>query len=216
MLRIVIALLCLLMAHSYAFAGGALGVYLAPRAMFTVQHTEAEAAFMGRQWGPRKIYAGRAGAGLALGYDFQPRHDVPLRMELAYAAFDHVSKRGQARILRRPMAFTAKLGVQTMLANVYADLPTGTRLTPFLTAGVGGAQIESRGVSPFGKLEKNSRVFAGKIGGGCSFAFTPTLAMEAGYSFLMLDGISDSNQQMRMAFRNDRMHQIWLGLRVVF
>lgn len=199
-----------------ASANDICGLYIAPRALFAVQETTVQAKFIQKKWGPKKIYAAKMGGSLALGYDFQPQVDIPIRFELEYGTFDHVSKRGETRILRTPTEFRAKLAIQTLLANLYADFPVSSTLVPFVCGGIGTAFIKSNVESSFGVMKQHTTVLAGQLGAGCSFTLTPNISVEAGYRFLMMDNMDGKSTSVCMNYRKNRIHQLLLGCRLSF
>ena len=215
-IRILISLLLGVCFVPSAFANSICGLYIAPRALFVVQETTAQAKFLQKEWGPKKIYAAKLGGSFALGYDLRAQYDIPVRLELEYGAFEHVSKCGKARILRTPTEFKAKLAVQTLLSNLYVDFPVSSKLVPFISGGIGTAFIKSNTKTFYSATEQHKSVLAGQLGVGCSYMFTPRVALEAGCRFFMLDSIADKNTSIHINFCKNKIYQILLGFRLKF
>ena len=192
------------------------GIYVAPKISFSVQHARGELDLHTSTWGPKKVFGARAGGALALGYDFRPHFDVPLRVELEYATAEHISKTASIKVRRRPYGFRAKIGVQTILFNAYADIPNRSGFTPYLGAGAGLAVVttEGRGMGISACCTKT--VPAGQVGLGCSYAFNDQIAVDLGYRFVYMGSTRASCDGIRLDLRRNYMHQVLLGLRVMF
>lgn len=215
-IRVLISLLFVVYFVSAAYAKDRYKLYFAPRVLFSIHETQVRAEFLHRKWGPRKIYAAKPGGSLALGYDLRPCCDFPVRLELEYGALEHVSKCGRVRILQNSRKFRVRLGIQTLMANMYADLPFFTKLAPFFSGGIGAAFIKNDIVSSLGVIKKNTATLAGHIGFGCSYVLTPRVILEAGYRFLMIEDLHAENLSIKISGYKNRLHQVLLGLRVAF
>lgn len=201
---------------SSASAAEVSGWYAAPRLTGMVQHSEMSASALGRSWGPKSVLAARAGGALAVGYDFQPGFRLPVRLELEYGAFDHVSRERRLRIQRRPLPFRVKVGTQTLLANVCVDIPLGGSFTPYLALGAGAAFLRSSLTVAGQSDHRSEAVAAGHAGFGCSYAFSPQLTVELGYRFLRMASADYPAAYGELNLRENLVHQVMLGLRVSF
>lgn len=199
-----------------------LGVYVAPKFVLNVQHSKAELSYLGQKIGSDSKTAARAGGALAIGYDFAPAFDVPVRAELEYGAYGRISKTSGDG----DHAVHAKVGLQTLLANVYWDITTWHDFTPYIGAGLGMAFLKTEGnvnhtgisADLLGSKSDTDTVFAGQIGLGCSYAFTENISADIGYRFLTMDngnvsGIADA---MKLNSKDNYVHQFMMGLRVTF
>ncbi len=147
------------------------------------------------------------GAAFAVGYDFYPRLNVPIRMDVEYALrttahgqgpFDLSSLGGDE--LDGALDMNSAINVQTLMLNIYYDFHNSTRFTPYITAGAGLAFIDSsfsisadEEVAAIGQsidvgvgLSKFTTNFAWQIGGGVSVALSPHASLDLGYRFLSL------------------------------
>ena len=190
--------------------------YIAPRFSLTIPHAKADAEIMSRTWGPKTIYAAKAGASLAVGMDLQPCFDMPLRVELEYGTWEHVSKTGKARIRRMPIKFRANIATQTLMFNAYWDIPLFERLTPYLALGAGLAFVRTELTAFDEHVSRSRTAAAGQVGAGFSYRFTPRVSAELGYRFLMTGSVELPAEAIRLTLHRNYAHQVMLGLRINF
>ena len=57
---------------------------------------------------------------------------------------------------------------------------------------------------------------AGQVGLGCSYAFNDQIAVDLGYRFVYMGSTRASCDGIRLDLRRNYMHQVLLGLRVMF
>ena len=122
------------------------GVYVAPK--LTHSHITAEMHAQGNN--TREVRNDKSdddiGGGLAIGYDFDKRFDVPIRAEFEYVyigdirsgEFPGVSKPTGSRIATFG---SQKTDIQTLFLNAYYDIETGTMFTPYVGGGIGMAMF---------------------------------------------------------------------------
>ena len=99
------------------------------------------------------------GGGLALGYNFWHKFDIPVRAELEYMM------RGDANFNANDTNIKAK-APKTAFANFYLDYQNESTLTPYITAGAGTAFIGDR------------TNFAWNAGVGTRFEITENVALD--------------------------------------
>ena len=193
------------------------GVYVAPKFALNVQHAEGSLSFEGQGLGSDSKTGARAGGALAVGYDFAPRFQVPVRAELEYGAYGDVSKTVD---MGGGISFKGTTGFQTLLANVYWDITEWHGFTPYLGAGIGMAFLKTEGEAGamgFSEREKDTdTVFTGQIGLGCSYAFTENISADFGWRFLMMGDGDVEKYGVRLDSEENHAHQFMLGLRVTF
>ncbi|HJD97854.1 outer membrane protein [Mailhella massiliensis] len=212
---------CLLLPGT-SHAADLIGVYVAPKFVLNVQHSKSELSYLGQKVDSDSKTSARAGGALAIGYDFSPVLDVPVRAELEYGAYGRVSKSSGDG----DHALHAKVGLQTLLANVYWDITTWNGFTPYVGAGLGMAFLKTEGhvnhsrlaADLIGSGSDTDTVFAGQIGLGCSYAFTENISADIGYRFLTMDNgnVSGIAHEMKLNSKDNYVHQFMLGLRVTF
>lgn len=200
-----------------AVAAEQTGVYVAPKFVLNVQHAEGKLSFEGQGLGSDSKTGARAGGAFAIGYDFAPRFQVPVRAELEYGAYGDVSRTVD---VGAGLSFKGTMGFQTLLANVYWDVAEWNGFTPYLGAGIGMAFLKTEGKASFmgySESEKSTdTVFAGQAGLGCSYAFTETISVDFGYRFLMMGDGDVEKYGVKLDSRENYAHQFMLGLRVTF
>ena len=202
-----------------------LGVYVAPKFVLNVQHFKGSGSdFEGdRLPGSGSKDAARAGGALAVGYDFRPVFNMPVRAELEYAAYGNSSRHHGFldRIAGDALSAKHTVRFQTLLANVYWDVTEWNGFTPYVGLGAGVAFLKTEG--KFTATDHTSAswhdtdtVFAGQVGLGFSYAFTESVSADLGYRFLMLDKGEAGEQGLTLHSRENYAHQVMLGLRVTF
>ena len=189
-----------------------MGVYVAPKFVTNIQSTDFEVA---------GVSAGSyddtsAGGALAVGYDFSKKFDVPVRAEVEFGAYGNLSASESGNIYGYSVSAEAKVGIKTLLANVYWDLGNYNGFTPYVGAGLGVAWVNTElGLSVSGigdSIDNTETVAAAQIGLGCSYAFNETFALDLGYRCL---AVGDGKVEVFEA-TNNVAHQLMLGLRVTF
>ena len=194
------------------------GLYIAPKFALNVQHTKTEVSVPEGTSSLGSKTGARAGGALALGYDFAPQFHIPVRAELEYGAYGDIST---TRHLPRGASLKTDVGIQTLLANVYWDITEWNGLTPYVGLGAGVAFLKTEGrfsaprTSP-ASWHDTDTVFAGQVGLGFSYAFTESVSADFGYRFLMLDEGNARKDPLTLRSKENRFHQVMLGLRVTF
>lgn len=205
--------ICLLLVPGAALAGD-LGVYLEPKLFYgyTVLDT-----MKGEHPGGR-IKSDDSddvfGGGLALGYNFAQRFNLPLRTELEFSYFSEA----EGSFSKRGHRVKQDLDIGTLFANAYWDFKNQSAFTPYVGAGLGLAFIDSQGKVDGRSLgSKESTNFAWNAGAGLGYAITKDLDVSLGYRFAWLgDAKTKSKQGYRAKSEDVYMHQVSLGLRYTF
>lgn len=108
--------------------------------------------------------------------------------------------------------------VLSFLANVYYDIPTGSRFTPFLSAGIGFAMVDINDLRlsdmdsgpPY---NDDDTVLAGQVGAGVSYAVNDRTDVELKYRYFMADDLEFSDGS---TLDGPSSHNIYLGMRYTF
>lgn len=115
---------------------------------------------------------------------------------------------------------TAKIQSDTALLNIYADLGTWHRLTPYIGAGIGAARVtesdfESAVSPPFtGSPARSQWNLAWAAMAGTAFAISRNLQIDLGYRYLSLGNAQSSDGPGgHMTFKNVVAQEVRLGLR---
>ena len=137
--------------------------------------------------------------------------------------------------------YQANTSVWTGMFNVYYDIDTGTKLMPYINAGVGYAHLKTK-LHTWGNcgpkannydfsFKEDANNFAWNIGLGVSYALTDNLSVDLGYRYTDFGNIK-SNPTIRDTSQGDvmgvagpfiidgdmkfYMHEVNLGLRYAF
>lgn len=106
--------------------------------------------------------------------------------------------------------------MQTLLFNAYLDIPNSSGFTPYIGAGAGAAFIKSEGKVMGMSSGDTEAVAAGQVGLGCSYAFNRHVSADLGYRFLFMGDTETVCDPVRLSLRRNSMHQVMLGLRIMF
>ena len=147
------------------------------------------------------------GGSIALGV-FTPLENGAFRTEVEYTKNAEAEKTNFSII-------KAKAETQAVLANLYYDINTGSKLTPYIGAGIGGAKVKF-------SVEDESEdktTFAWQIGAGIAYALTDKLSLDMGYRFIHY-GDFTQDEELFDEYEHDKFeskaHEIHLGLRYNF
>lgn len=99
--------------------------------------------------------------------------------------------------------FATELSVYSAMLNVYYDIDTGTKFTPYVGAGIGYAHLKNKtkvtGSTPAGALNLGSSEsennFAWNVGAGVSYALNDKVSLDAGYRYSDYGNIKESVSQ---------------------
>ncbi|MDR2199137.1 MAG: outer membrane beta-barrel protein [Deltaproteobacteria bacterium] len=151
--------------------------------------------------------------GAQLGYDFDRRFSVPVRLELD---FTYRSPRSSqfGGVVTLPVEspvpqvgpqdinviHDVKLNLNTLLVNFYFDIPTGTAITPYVGAGAGIAILRLKTTDTFWSTagpgtpvlverhsvhaSKTKTNFAWSLAAGVAYDISENVALDLGYRFV--------------------------------
>lgn len=186
-------------------------------------------------WSPSSKTDSAFSGGVVLGYDFDPRLNVPVRVELDYTARSKADVKNSRDFSEGGNPYSEelkhKVGLQTLMLNTWVDIPTGTAITPYLGGGIGFAFIDyttNYNISDKGagtdnesnKATKNKTNFAWSLGGGVAYDVTERWTVDLGYRYI------DAGK-VKATFNSDpgvwaksktkvQTHDIQLGVRYTF
>ena len=209
-------------------ADGQLGIYVAPKVIYGLTYMKdakwqqrANADSFGSHWDST------FGGSLAAGYDFSKKLNVPVRGELEYAAFTKAEAEGTPDGWPSVYKLKQSNNIQTLFANVYYDINTGTRFTPYVSAGMGAGFIRTKGTETWdlGSHNTGSKTvtnFAWNIGLGLGYQITNNIALDMGYRFADLGKVQTkwdtSNTSYYWGLETKRIYQqqFSMGARFTF
>lgn len=211
------------------------GVYVTPKIGGAIEQFKVTGA---NHPDPIKGTDGSFGGGLAVGYDFHTKWTVPVRVELEYTAWtgaeenksENYSQLENNIVHNYSSTGKAKVGVQSLFANIYADWHNSTAFTPYVSAGVGVGFVSTKadlrwqdttgtGYTDQSHLGSKTKTnFAWNVGLGCSYAFNDTISADLGYRFASFGSGKTGAEPDGFAVKskNNYMHQLLLGVRFTF
>ena len=183
--------------------------------------------------------------GLAVGYDFKPTHDVPLRVEFEYAyrgkkEMFKFSENGYEPDpgLTADVFSRAEFGAQSFFINSYFDIHNSSPVTPYIGVGLGLARVSAeahlhvrnvRGVDHEDFELNGSKTktnFAWNIGAGAAWAINDFMSLDLGYRYADFGKVNPgltyagATQGIEaFIWSNDikaTAHEVMLGLRIGF
>ncbi|GDO94853.1 outer membrane protein [Escherichia coli] len=153
------------------------------------------------------------GAGLAVGYDFYPHYNVPVRTEVEFYGRGNAMSRYDPMPINRKNEQTSdspasreyireyiqnKLSVNTLMLNAYYDFRNSSAFTPWISAGLGYARVHHKAAEI--QMEINSSGAVGRysaehfsgyennlawtLGVGMRYDITPDVALDLSYRYL--------------------------------
>ena len=102
----------------------------------------------------------------------------------------------------------------TFMVNGYLDVPTGTSVTPYFGAGIGGAMLHQKIAADGTTLtDSNSNAFAYQFIGGLGVALAPSLTLTLDYRYLATTNPTYSDRNGFSYDSRYQSHNLLLGLR---
>ncbi|WGL98408.1 porin family protein [Arsenophonus sp. aPb] len=143
------------------------------------------------------IPSGALGGGIALGYNFKPMFQLPVRVELDFTARSNLKKNGStgAEIASQPLDIEMKdkIQINTLMVNAIYDLENSSQFTPYVLAGVGVAQNNRTANISADYQNNNVELLSGKkvnynfawsIGAGVKYDINSNLALDLSYRYI--------------------------------
>ena len=240
-------ILCFVLAALFALptlaAAEVHGVYIAPKFLLGIQDSGQLSRSNTRGPGNEQMFSQHSqavfGGALAVGYNFAPKFNVPVRTEIEFALRSGSSKSKDASAsYTDPVPWTDsatakhKIQISTLFLNAYFDINTGTPFTPYLGGGLGmafkytEAKVDwTEDVPGFftrsgsESKSKHDTTFAWNLGAGLAYAFTENISADLGYRF-----VHTGHTELKAGAGADRMklgsspyiHEFYLGARFTF
>ena len=205
------AVVALLLTLPCGAQAGDTGFYVAPKFVAGFQNTDWNVSTPSGG-GSKDSTRGIAGFSIAGGYDMSVLYGLPLRAELEYGYNSSVDK-------SVPYG-DAESRLQTLMFNGYWDITNFMDFTPYIGAGVGLVFAHTRGNADVGGEHYGTSdtdvKFAGQVGLGCSYFFTPNISADLGYRYLFTGDSGTGYNGYSLKAESLSMHQFSLGLRVSF
>lgn len=224
-----------------------IGVYVAPKFVYGIGTFKGKAIDSATGTLASKNATENAfGGAFAIGYDFSKRLDVPVRVELEYAATSRMDKTANSSWFEEGYGegwedYKTKIDVQSLFLNAYYDFKNSTAFTPYIGAGVGlafvGTKMNVNGYEDsidvsndswdYTVGKKTRTNFAWNVGLGCSYALNETVSIDLGYRYADFgkaktktltgyDDVDNVNFTIHGKAKRVAMHQFMLGARFTF
>lgn len=177
------------------------GVYISPKFVYSYQRIEsAELKFDAPGYSDsdelKTEKESTFGGALAIGYDFKPNFDVPVRTEIEYAIRSQSEGEYSDSYyiednLVKPSG-SMEFVIQSVFFNAYYDIETGTPFTPYVGGGLGVAIIDADGklkVSVDGDTEYDESAsntetnFAFNLAAGVGYDVNDNFTLDLGYRY---------------------------------
>ena len=165
------------------------GVYFAPKFLMSIQDTgnisRPSSALSDESYSQFTL-----GGALAVGYDFYPQQQIPLRAEIEFALRGNSEKSWDGVWDGTNFSTKGLWNTSTLFLNLYYDIQTGTPFVPYIGAGAGLAfnyvEYTVHGGGDGVSASDNFTNFAWNVGVGASYSFNENLAIDASYRFVGL------------------------------
>ncbi|GDO95258.1 outer membrane protein [Escherichia coli] len=142
------------------------------------------------------------GVGLAVGYDFYPHYNVPVRTEVEFYgrgnAVSEFNLTDDKTVNRSREDVRNKVSLNTLMVNAYYDFRNSSAFTPWVSAGLGYARINYKSTYIYSDYDNNARIvsdytesgskydnnFAWSLGVGVKYDVTPDFSLDLSYRYL--------------------------------
>ncbi len=156
------------------------------------------------------------GGAAFVGFDFYPKFDAPVRVEIEYALRSDLKHTDEIVDVGD---LEYKYNAQTLLANFYYDFHNSTNFTPYLGAGLGMAftteTVDARDGAFSNSEKRYSTNFAWHVGAGVAYAFNEFISADLGYRYLSLGNSSSDIEDVSVPTFGSA-HELSLGVRFNF
>ncbi len=227
MKNFIIALLFIFLSLPFqASAIDTVGIYIAPKLALNMHSFEVE-----NSAGHKFIsddYDTTLSGSVALGYDFNPVNNIPVRAEVEYTYYGESELSGNNNIYHMGGNVKTKLNAQSLFTNIYYDFYNATQFIPYVGAGLGAALVKTSmdynnysGTNFSGAEGDYEANLAYNLNLGVAYQFDERLAIDLGYRFADLGESSTHSSYVNgvnlgVKSKNTYIHQISLGARIAF
>ena len=217
------------------------GVYIAPKFLLGIQDT-GQISTDGRFENGDKSFSQHSqavfGGALAVGYNFAPKFNIPIRTEIEFAMRSNSSSSKDSSVnfveggIPGTLTESTKLNmnISTLFFNAYFDINTGTAFTPYIGGGLGMAfkyvqakaewndNVPGLGVNVGGSASKSKHdtTFAWNVGAGLAYAFTENVSADLGYRFVHTGNSELKTGGAKVYSSSPYIHEFYLGARFTF
>lgn len=105
--------------------------------------------------------------------------------------------------------FNTKIESQSLMINGYYDIDTGSKLTPYVGAGIGYAKIKGKVLEASYSEDGNN--FAWQVGAGVGYALNDKVSLDAGYRYVDYGDFTKDELKWESS-----AHELYVGARYAF
>ena len=152
------------------------------------------------------------GLNIAVGADFQGiRAEDGIRAEIEYAYRALKSKTS----VEEGVAGKEKFGMQTYMLNGYYDFATGTKVKPYIGAGLGLADVKLKYQDPDDLISISKTKFAWNLNAGIGMEVSKNMVIDLGYRYLQVEDFKKDFGVGSLKFKT-HANEVSLGVRYHF
>lgn len=100
---------------------------------------------------------------------------------------------------------------QSLMINGYYDIDTGSKLTPYVGAGIGYAKIKGKASSLEVSYSEDGNNFAWQVGAGVGYALNDKVSLDAGYRYVDYGDFTKDGLKWESS-----AHELYVGARYAF
>lgn len=100
---------------------------------------------------------------------------------------------------------------QSLMINGYYDIDTGSKLTPYVGAGIGYAKIKGKASSLEASYSEDGNNFAWQVGAGVGYALNDKVSLDAGYRYVDYGDFTKAGLKWESS-----AHELYVGARYAF
>ncbi len=114
-----------------------------------------------------------------------------------------------------------KIETQSVMANAYYDIDTGTNIIPYIGAGIGFVRIKGTESVHIGNTKYETSLkdthFAWQLGGGTAVEMTRNILLDFGYRYIDYGHFKKYNMDYGEKVRlESSAHELYAGIRIMF
>lgn len=108
--------------------------------------------------------------------------------------------------------FNIKIESQSLMINGYYDIDTGSKLTPYVGAGIGYAKIKGKVLeASYTSYSEDGNNFAWQVGAGVGYALNDKVSLDAGYRYVDYGDFTKDGLKWESS-----AHELYVGARYAF
>jgi len=161
--------------------------------------------------------------GGTVGYNWET-HGAPIRTELEYSYRHDFSYDADPTYISAatPTRMTSQLSSHAVMANVYYDIKTKSKFTPFIGGGIGVSRNKTQSdvtviaTNAPAKASTTKNNFAWNLGAGVGYQLTDAITLDASYRYVDLGKAVWGTPTMEITGQDLTSHEVTIGLRYAF